>query len=62
MYSPKITEELIPVLYHTAKSKGVPMTRLVEQLIRTALADEDLPEAARDILSSCSMDPRNAVS
>lgn len=38
MYSPKITEELIPQLYQCAKEQGVPMTRLVDRIIREALA------------------------
>ena len=44
MYSPKISEELIPVLYRSARAKGIPMTRLVNSLIREALADEYLPK------------------
>lgn len=51
MYSPKIAEGLIPALYHTAKAKRMPMTRLVEILIRKALAAEDMPQAAMDVLS-----------
>ena len=46
MYSPKIDESLIPALYHTARARHVPMTRLVAQLIRKALKAEVLPEAA----------------
>ena len=48
MYSPKISEELIPVLYRSAKAKGIPMTRLVDSLIREALADEYLPKTAEE--------------
>jgi hypothetical protein len=33
MYSPKIDEELIPVLYHLAKEKQTPMTRFVNSII-----------------------------
>ena len=40
MYSPKISEDLIPVLYHTARAKRMPMTKLVDKLIRKALATE----------------------
>lgn len=43
MYSPKICEELIPVLYHTAKAQALPMTRLVDKLIYRALLLEPLP-------------------
>lgn len=53
MYSPKIDEELIPVLYHTAKAKGVPMTRLVTILIGKALArEEDLPEPVMEAITA----------
>jgi len=37
MYSPKIDEELIPALYRLAKEKKIPMTRLVNRMIRCAL-------------------------
>lgn len=38
MYSPKIREELIPVLYRLAKHKRMPMTKLVNHLLRESLA------------------------
>jgi len=37
MYSPKIREDLIERLYHLAKTRRVPMTRLVDELLETAL-------------------------
>ena len=37
MYSPKIAEDLIPVIYHEAKKRNVYMTELVETLLRDAL-------------------------
>ena len=40
MYSPKIAEELIPALYREAKARRVPMTRLVDRLLREALDTE----------------------
>lgn len=39
MYSPKISEELIPKLYRIAKAKKIPMTRLVNQIIEDAIKD-----------------------
>ena len=33
MYSPKISEDLIPVLYQKAKEEKIPMTRLVNRII-----------------------------
>ena len=35
MYSPKISEVLIPTLYRMARSQGVPMTTLVNRVIAT---------------------------
>ncbi len=37
MYSPKISEELVPALYWIAKEEKKPMTRLVNDIIRTAI-------------------------
>jgi len=37
MYSPKIAEDLIPVLYRLAKNRGKPMTRIVNEIIREKL-------------------------
>jgi len=34
MYSPKISEELIPYLYQEAKKKREPMTSLVNKIIK----------------------------
>ncbi len=38
MYSPKICEELIPVLYRLAQHKQMPMTKLIDGLLRESLA------------------------
>ena len=37
MYSPKIKEELIPKIYEMAKKKGVKMTKLVNDVLETAM-------------------------
>jgi hypothetical protein len=37
MYSPKIKEDLIPVLYKLAKQEGKPMTQLVDEILRNEL-------------------------
>ena len=37
MYSPKIKDDLIPVLYKLAKQMGKPMTRLVDEILRKEL-------------------------
>lgn len=40
MYSPRIAAEFIPGLYRRAKTKGVPMTKLVNQIIGAALGEK----------------------
>ncbi|MBA7490566.1 hypothetical protein ES702_02357 [subsurface metagenome] len=37
MYSPKIKEDLVAKLYQRAKVEGVPMTKLVDRILRNAL-------------------------
>ena len=37
MYSPKISEELIPDLYKIAKAKKIPMVKLVNDIVSAAL-------------------------
>ena len=44
MYSPKIAEDLVHVLYFVAKDRKLPMTRLVDNIIRGALASNSLPQ------------------
>jgi hypothetical protein len=34
MYSPRIRNDLIPLLYRVAKNEGKPMTRLVDEILR----------------------------
>ena len=34
MYSPKISEDMIPYLYREAKEQKVSMTRVVDQIVR----------------------------
>ena len=44
MYSPKISDDLIPRLYRMAKDRKTPMTRLVDGIIRQALAGNNTPD------------------
>jgi hypothetical protein len=37
MYSPKIKEEFIPILYRISTSKRMPMTKLVNHIIQDYL-------------------------
>lgn len=46
MYSPRISEQLIPQLYQMAKARRMPMTRLVDGILRTALANMTPPNSA----------------
>lgn len=37
MYSPKISEHLIPLIYREAKAKGKPMTKIVNLILEENL-------------------------
>ena len=50
MYSPQLSESLIPVLYHLRKARGIPMTKLVNELIVKALRAEELPSEIQMML------------
>ena len=41
MYSPKIKEDLIPVLHKLAKRQGKPMTRVVDSILRKHLMGKE---------------------
>jgi len=41
VYSPKIREDLIPIIYTKAKEKKIPMTKLVNDILRNGLKDND---------------------
>lgn len=59
MYSPKIKEELIPKLYGLAKAKGIPMTKLVNQILSNVLSkvkvDEEILNEMAEIKSEIQM-------
>ena len=40
MYSPKIPERLIPILYRLGRERGQPMTQLVAEAVERYLEDE----------------------
>lgn len=65
MYSPKISEDLVHALYFVAKDRKMPMTRLVDKIIRHALASNIMPKANAEIpaMGVCvpPIEPRNAV-
>lgn len=63
MYSPKVKEDLIPKLYRIAKKRGVPMTQLVDNIIREALENEyQVREEATDIESAESQNQMGQLS
>ncbi len=57
MYSPKVKEDLIPILYKLAKQEGKPMTALVDEMLRAEIAkrngqvnqtsEESVPESVK---------------
>lgn len=66
MYSPKISEDLVAQLYRLAKDRRMPMTRLIDGIIRRALSANDLPggKSETGVLSvsfPAESQPRNAV-
>lgn len=62
MYSPKINEEFIPVLYKIAKVQRIPMTRLVNRIIEESLKNFDLKELEKQwAQSDISKDFKHAV-
>jgi len=44
MYSPKISEDLIPIIYRKSKLVAKTMTRFVDDLIRPILIENDSEE------------------
>jgi hypothetical protein len=54
VYSPKIKEELIPVLYRLATEMKIPMTRLVSSLIEKAIEEIERSKCHADNLSQSS--------
>lgn len=65
MYSPKIAEDLIPALYRLRKERKIPMTRLVNIIIRNALASHNIaetrPEFNNSMFCVCETPPRDAA-
>lgn len=48
MYSPKINEDLIPRLYRLRKLRKVPMTRLVNEILRSVLPELEEEEENKE--------------
>lgn len=41
MYSPKVREDLVPILYKLAKQEQKPMTELVDEMLRAEIAQRN---------------------
>ena len=37
LYSPRLSDDVVRALYHEAKHRGIPMTRLADELLRQSL-------------------------
>ena len=53
MYTPKIKEDLIPILYKKAKEVKKPMTRLIDELLRPLLIKDEVVKDEVLIKSIC---------
>ena len=47
IYSPKISEDLIPIIYQKVKKKKVSMTKYVDKLLRPQVIKEEKNEKAK---------------
>jgi len=48
-YSPVIQRDLVGLLYHEAKRRKLPMTKLVDQILRKAMRGRKTTRIPRDI-------------
>jgi len=49
MYSPRISEDLIPIIYQKAKKKNVSMTKYVDNIIRKQIKKEEKKRCLQDV-------------
>ena len=62
MYSPKISEDLIPRIYRAAKEQKVPMTRWVNRVVEEALPQTDLPqESCLNVANDADVSPPGSL-
>ena len=47
-YSPVIQRDLVGLLYHEAKRRKLPMTKLVDQILRKAMKDRKITLISRE--------------
>lgn len=43
LYSPRLSDDVVRSLYREARRRGLPMTRLADELIRSSLAQAETP-------------------
>jgi len=55
LYSPKIKDDLIPVIYKKSKIQGKPMTDIVDDILRSFLIDDEA-DISRYRCRSCFME------
>ena len=48
-YSPRISRFLVSVLYHEARSRQIPMTTLVDDLLKQSLSGSQAWEKAQEL-------------
>jgi hypothetical protein len=61
VYSPKIKEELIPILYQMAKAKKTRMTTLVNEIIQKGLDEMGSADGCPEPVCQCSQVRDSAV-
>lgn len=54
MYSPKIREDLIPILYRIAKARGVAMTTLVNGIVEREIGAIEQADQETVMIRHCS--------
>ena len=47
LYTPRLSDDVVRSLYREARRRGMPMTRLADELIRSSLAQSSQPAAIR---------------
>ena len=47
LYTPRLSDDVVRSLYREARRRGMPMTRLADELIRSSLAQSSQPADIR---------------
>jgi hypothetical protein len=64
LYSPKIDDSLIPIIYQKAKSEKKPMTKIVNQILKEKLCEkvEDKPTITSTTVESTTTEIKSLTS